>query len=115
VQVIESAAVAGQNAGQLIAANAGLQKFSFKNIKLALQHFNNGGSCPALPESGSANGGCKTINPNPNQAACTPYSASSHFSIIKDAKAGNVPKEEVAKRLLNFVPYDKIMGAYDAA
>ena len=73
-----------------------------------------GGSCPALPETGGANGGCKTINPNPSVAACVPYNAGKHYATIKAAKEANVAKEEVAKNKLNFVPWNKVIGAYDS-
>ena len=114
-QAIGAAASASMNPGALITSNPSLQKFSYKNVKLAVEFFQNGGSCPALPESGTANGGCKTLNEGPNQAACTPYTASRHFAIIKEAKGANVPKEEVAKNQLNFVPWEKVLGAYNAA
>jgi len=113
-QALEAAAGANSNAAKTIAGSVSLQKFSYKNIKLAIEFFQMGGSCPALPETGGANGGCKTINPNPSVAACVPYNAGKHYATIKAAKEANVAKEEVAKNKLNFVPWNKVIGAYDS-
>ncbi|GMI54548.1 hypothetical protein ScalyP_jg4694 [Parmales sp. scaly parma] len=114
LKALEAAAGANSNAAKTIAGSVSLQKFSYKNIKLAIEFFQMGGSCPALPETGGANGGCKTINPNPSVAACVPYNAGKHYATIKAAKEANVAKEEVAKNKLNFVPWNKVIGAYDS-